>query len=401
MTQSPTTQPRLIHKLIWITLARLLINIGLRMVYPFAPALARGLGVPIADVYRLITLRNLAGFFSPLFSPLSERYGRQPTMIGAMVVFSLSCLLVVIWPTYLTLGVTLALIALTKVIFDPAMQSYVAENVAYERRGKAISFTELSWAGALLIGGPAISLAMARQGWQAPFFWLGLLGVAAAVALWRFVPRVSKQSGNGAVNLRQTAQVIWQYRVIWAAMIYIALAMGANETLLIVFGDWMESSFGLPLVALGFSAGLIGLAEVTGELTAGWSVDKFGKRPIIISAGILTALTSLIVPLTSHNLTMALIVYFGMFLFFEITVVGGVPLLTEIVPGNRAVVMSSVLAASALGRTLGSWLGPHLFITFGYVGNGVAAAVMMGAAVFVLTLWVQEGAATEGTEENL
>lgn len=384
---------QLLKQLSLITLARLLINTGIRMVYPFAPALARGLGVPIADVYRLIAFRNVFGFIGPLFSPLSGRYGRKPTMIGAMLLFAGGCLIVVVWPAYWALGATLSLIALAKVIFDPAMQSYVSERVPYQERGKAISITELSWAGALLIGGPALSLAITRQGWQAPFFWLALFGGLAAVVLWRYVSRTFVGANRGAVNLRQAATVIRRQRVVWAAMAYITLIMASNETLLIVFGDWLEKEFGLGLVALGFSAGVIGGAEVVGEVTAGWSVDKFGKRPVILTTAVGTAAVSFILPFTTINLILALLAYFGLFLFFEITVVGGVPLLTEIVPGARAVVMSSVLAASALGRLAGAWLGAVLFAEVGFIGNGVVAALLMATAVIILYRWVREGSA--------
>lgn len=382
-----------------MTLARLLINTGLRMVYPFAPAFARGLGIPVAEVYQLVALRSFAGLLSPLFGPLSERYGRKPVMFGSMVLFAVGCLVVAVWPAYWALGITLSVVALAKVIYDPAMQSYVGERVPYASRGRVLSLTELSWAGALLLGAPAISLAITRQGWRASFFWLAIMGMIAAVILWRFLPRTFAPTPHGA-TLRAAARVVRQHRVIWAAMAYVMLSMAANETLLIVFGDWMESAFGLSLVALGFSAGVIGGAEVTGELIAGVSVDRFGKRPVIITTGALSIAANFLLPFSGVSLPFALAAYFVVFLLFEITVVGGVPLLTEIVPAARAVVMSTVLAAAALGRAVGAWLGAILFMKMGYVGNGVAAAVLMGTAVVILALWVREYKTTEIAEST-
>lgn len=373
-----------------MSLARLCLNTGLRMVYPFAPAFARGLGVPIEAIYQLIVIRSFAGFLSPLFSPLSERYGRVPVMTGAMLMFGFGCLVVAVWPTYAALGITLCLISLAKIIYDPAMQSYIGERVPYAQRGKAISITELSWAGALLIGGPVLSLTIARQGWLAPFFWLGILGILAALAVWRGISRTHAPAAGGAVTLRQTASIIRRHRVIWAAMAYITLTMTASETLLIVFGDWMESTFGLGLVALGFSAGVIGLAEATGELSTGWAVDRFGKRSIVISTGLLNALAMLLLPFVSVTLGLAQIAYFAVFFLFEMAIVGSVPLMTELVPSARAVVMSAVIAAMALGRVAGAWLGPQLFAAWGFAANGIAAAVMMGVGVLILALWVHE-----------
>ena len=391
--QKPT---RLSWQLVLISLARLCLNSGLRMVYPFAPAFARQLNVPVTAVYRLVTWRSLAGFLSPLFGPLSERFGRKAVMIGSMLFFSVGCLLVWIWPSYWLLGVTLIIISVAKVIYDPAMQAYVGETVSYKQRGKALAVTELSWAGALLVGGPLIGIAIERQGWSASFFWLGLFGLITAVFLWRFLPTIkNKESGRGA-NLVDYWRVVRQHPVIWAAMLYSTLNMAGNETIFLVFGDWMEVSFGLSLVALGASAGVIGGAEVTGELFAGWSVDRFGKRPVVITAGLLNALVCLLIPLTSHNLTAALIAYFSLFLAFEISVVGAVPLMTEIVPSARSVVMSSFIAAGALGRAIGSWLGPFLFAEFGFSSNGWVSAMITAVAALILALWIREGTVDEG-----
>jgi predicted MFS family arabinose efflux permease len=372
-----------------ITFARLLLNTGLRMVYPFAPALARGLGVELTAVYRLIAIRNLSGFFSPVFGPLSERYGRRAVMAGAILLFSVGTAVVVIWPGFWPLGISLIAISMTKVIYDPAMQAYIGDAVPYRQRGKAISVTEVAWSVGLLLGAPATGFIMARWGWQAPFAWLAGLGFLAALALRRFLPD-SKGGDGQPTNLRQTLHVIRQHPVIWAAGLYVLLAMTANETLFIIFGDWMEASFGLALTGLGLTAGVIGGAELAAEIVVGWAVDRFGKRPIIITTGVLSALLYALLPVTAVSLTSALVTLFLLFFVFEITVVGGVPLLTEIVPRARGVVMSVTVASCALGRTLGTLIGPAIADRFGPIGSGLASAGMMLMAILVLALWVKE-----------
>lgn len=388
---TPQKPTRLSWQLILITLARLCLNTGLRMVYPFAPAFARQLDVPVTAVYRLVTMRNLAGFLAPLFAPLSERFGRRATMLGAMIFFGGGCLLVWLWPSYWLLGAALIIISLAKVIYDPAMQSYVGEIVSYQRRGRALAVTELSWAGALLVGGPLLGIAIEQQGWSAAFFWLGLFGLITAVLLWRFLPKVNKPTAGRGATLADYGRVLWQHPVIWAAMLHSLLLMAGNETIFLVFGDWMELSFGLSLLALGASAGVIGSAEIVGELFAGWSVDRWGKRPVIIITGLLNALVCLLIPLSGGNLTAALATYFILFLTFEVSVVGAVPLMTEIVPSARSVVMSSIIAAGALGRAVGSWLGPFLFTQFGFTSNGYASGLITAVATLLLAFWIREG----------
>lgn len=377
-------------QLIAITIGRLFLNTGLRMVYPFAPAFARGLDVPITAVYRVIALRNIAGFFSPLFSPLSERFGRKAVMMGSLVLFAGGCLLVVVYPTFWTFALAMGLLGLAKVNFDPSMQAYVGDAVPYKQRGKALSVTEYAWSLALLIGAPAVGLAIQAWGWSAPFFWLGVLSLLAALLMWRILPRLGKRSQAG-LSLRNTLRVVMQYRVIWATFAYTVLVMTANEMLFIVYGEWMETSFGLTLATLGFASAVIGGSEIIGETFAGWSVDRFGKRPIVITVGIMNALLYVILPFTSASLTTALITLFLLFFTFEVTVVGGMPLMTELVPNHRAVVMSVVVAAMSVGRTVGAFTGPAVLELGGFVLSGVVSALVMGTAVFILARWIREG----------
>jgi predicted MFS family arabinose efflux permease len=385
---------RFAWQLIAITIGRLFINTGLRMVYPFAPAFARGMGVPITAVYQVIALRNISGFFSPLFSPISEKFGRKAVMMGSLVLFAGGCVLVVVRPTFWTFALAMVLLGLAKVNFDPSMQAYVGDAVPYAQRGKALSVTEFAWSLALLIGAPAVGLAIEAGGWSAPFFWLGVLSLLAALLMWRILPRLGKRSQK-SLSLRNTLRVVADNRVIWAAFIYIALVMIANEILFIVYGEWMETSFGLTLATLGFASAIIGGSEIMGEAFAGWSVDRFGKRPIVITLGIMNALLYVILPFTSASLTTALITLFCLFFTFEVAVVGGMPLMTELVPKHRTVVMAMVVAAMSVGRAVGALTGPLFLEWGGFVLSGVVSALVMGTAVFILARWIREAKTIE------
>jgi predicted MFS family arabinose efflux permease len=373
-----------------LTFARFLQNTLLRIVYPFAPAFARGLGVPVATIYLIVSLRNLLGLFSPLFAPLPERHGRRVVMSVGLLIFGVVSLLVVGVPVVWTLGIAIITAGVLKVIYDPAMQSYLGDVVPYQQRGKALSMTEFAWSGAFLIGAPLTGWLIANQGWPAPFLWLGVGGLAAAVMLWRVLPPAGKGKGR-AVGMAYTWQILRENPVIWAAALYMMLALVAQETLFIVYGAWMETTFSLSLTSLGLATTLIGLAELGGEATAGWSVDRFGKRPVVILCGLLNAAIFLIIPLSAGSLVSAMAVLIALFFTFEIAIVGAIPLLTELVPSERVVVMSMSLGAMAAGRTIGSIIGPFVWSRTGMMGNSVISAVMMLLAVLVLARWLHEG----------
>ena len=372
-----------------ITFGRLVVNTSIRMTYPFLPAIARGLAVPLESVAQLVALRSFAGFLSPLFSPLSERFGRRLMLAVSMVAFALGCLIVFLWPAYWPLGATLVVTGIAKVVYDPAMQSYLGDVVAYEKRGKAIAITELSWAGALLVGAPLIGLIIERQGWHAPFFWLALFGIGAAILLWRLLP-AARVHTTRAADLRAVLRVMRGHSVIWAVALYVLSAMIAQELLLIVYGDWMEQSYGLALTNLGLASAVIGGAEIMGELTAGWSVDRFGKRRVVTTFGVLLAGVYFLIPFTSASLASALATLFIFFYLFEATFVGSMPLMTEVVPTARSVVLSVAFASAGLGRTVGALAGPLIWQQFGLRGNTSVGALMMLIAILVLARWMHE-----------
>jgi predicted MFS family arabinose efflux permease len=64
-------------------------------------------------------------------------------------------------------------------------------------------------------------------------------------------------------------------------------------------------------------------------------------------------------------------------------------MMTELVPSARATLLASNLAASALGRGLGAFIGPYLF-DIGLNANTGFAAIIAVVALIVLNLGVKE-----------
>lgn len=371
--------------------SRFLHSTLLRIVYPFAPAFARGLGVPIGTIYLVVSFRNLLSLLSPLFASLPQRFGYRNVMAAAIMALSAVCLLVAGVPVFWTFAVAIIAGGVIKVIFDPTMQAYLGDIVPYSQRGKAISLTEFGWSGAFLIGAPLTGWLIAQQGWSAPFLWLGLAAVPTAVLLRRALPPTGKTAGHETAGLGYIWRTLRRYPVIWASSLFMMLALVAQESFFIVYGDWMESVFKLNLTSLGAATILIGVAETCGEATAGWSTDRFGKRPVTILCGLINAAIFLLIPLSTGSLVTAVVAMVALFFTFEVAVVGAIPLLTELVPGARTVVMSMSLGAMAAGRTIGSLIGPIAWSRAGVAGNSIIAAVMMLLAVLVLFRWLHEG----------
>lgn len=375
------------------TTARLVINIGHRIAYPFLPAIARGLGVPLQSAGILITLLLATGLLSPLLGPLSDRLGRRRLVVAGMVIVAAGATLIgtaragalpVVAAGFIFLG-------LGKVTFDPSLRAYLGDRIPYQRRGRALAITELSWAGGLLIGAPAAGWLIARAGWRAPYAAVAGLALAGAIAVRLVLPGNHERGGRGAgaITVRQALQVVLQRPPAIAALAVTALIMLAHELLFVVYGTWMETNFGLSLGTLGLATAVVGAGELFGELGAGGLVDRLGKRRAIAIGLALTAASYLIWPLTARSLVPALISLFALLFFFEFTFVATLPLVTELVPQARATMVSLNGTVDHLGRSLGALVALPLWSLAGLWGNGLAAGVATLLAMILLLALVR------------
>ncbi len=167
---TPVTQGSgLAWKVCVATLCRLALNTARRFAYPFAPALSRGMGVPLTAVTSIIAVNQSTAILGMFFGPLADRLGYRLMMLAGLGMLVLGMFAGGFLPFY---GVVLAaffLAGLGKSVFDPAIQAYISQRVPFHRRGLFIGLIEFSWAGSTLVGIPLIGLLIEYMGWRAPF----------------------------------------------------------------------------------------------------------------------------------------------------------------------------------------------------------------------------------------
>ncbi|MBI4670927.1 MAG: MFS transporter [Chloroflexi bacterium] len=176
-----TTAPRVsLWRLLTVILfSRTVLDTAYRAVYPFLPFIAADLGVSLEAAAQIIQARNLVGFLAPVFGPLSDRFGRRIVMVAGAGLISLACLtLLFVAPLGLVIA-AMVIISIGIILFVPAQQAYLGDEVPYAERGRAMAFGELSWSGAALVGLPLVGLIVRWFDWRTAFGVLGILCVAA------------------------------------------------------------------------------------------------------------------------------------------------------------------------------------------------------------------------------
>jgi predicted MFS family arabinose efflux permease len=355
---------------------RIVLNTARRFAYPFAPALSRGLSVPLTAVTSMIAVNQLTSVLGILFGPLADRLGYRRMMCAGLAVLAAGMFAGGLFPFFFVILAALFLAGLGKTIFDPAIQAHVGERVPIQRRGLAIGLLEVSWAGSTLLGIPLIGILIDGYGWRAPFLALAGCGVLGIAALRIVIPRDEVKPlldpAGGAVIRR--IKGLLRDRASMSLLAFSFFINMANDHLFVVYGAWLEDAFELGILALGFGTSVIGAAELCGEFLVAALSDRLGLRRALIIGVVVSSLTYVALPLVGVTLPLALGSIFVVFLAYEFTIVTGITMSTELLPHSRATLVAGFMAAAGLGRVCGALLGGPVWLAGGILATGLASA---------------------------
>lgn len=373
-----------IQILIVVFLARLTIDVGVRLPYPFIPQLAEGMGMTIVGFSWLLFIRSMAGIVGPFFGVAADRIGRRKIMTAGLLFQAVGVLgLTVITGWWVVLP--MILYGISTSAFIPAEQAYISDQVAYNKRGRALAAIEFSWATSSIVGLPIIGWMIDAFGWRAPLVVLGLFSLLFAIIIWLTMPKAEHQA-----QTRLAPGDFWRVflrpNVLAAVFVGVLLFMSAGmfSTL---WSIWLTADFGLTAATLGLIATAVGIMELAGSGSASLFIDRIGRRRGSLFGLGATALAFLALPVTQTSLPLVIggLVVFG--LFVEFTIVSLVTLFSEQAPEARATVFSLVGFGAAIGSAISSPLTALLWENLGLaVVCTVGAASLFAAAGLVWRL---------------
>ncbi|MFP5298554.1 MAG: MFS transporter [Actinomycetota bacterium] len=361
-------------------IARTIANAALRVVYPFLPAIARGLGVTPASVASAIALRNLGGFGTPLVARAAERHGRRSIMSGAMVAVAAGCFLTAATGELLVAAAGMVAVGFAKPAFDISMQAWFGDRVPYAERGRIFGITELTWSVAIVLV-PLAALLIEATSWRAPFIVLGAAASVGAVLIRRGLdPDRPVEHVRRPVRLDRSAV---------ALLLSVWLFSLASEMPFIVYGQWLESDFGLSIAGIGLFTLVIAVAELGGEGAVMAVSDRIGLKRMWLWGAIVSGGAYLALGAVGGSLAAAVGVVMIWIVAFEVTIVAAIPFASELKAESRDRFLSLFAVMVSAGRVAGALLAQPLFSAgdMGAVGAASAAAVFASA---ILLLFVPD-----------
>ena len=365
------------------TLTRAVINTSYRMVYPFLPVFARGLGVEPASLALAFSVRSFLGIFGPFLATVADTHDRKTGFLLGIGLFAAGSGLVGLSPFFWTFIIGISLTLLGNVVFIPSLSAYLGDHVPYKRRGRVLAITELSWALAFIGGIPVVRWLIESYSWVTPFIFFTIVGVVLFVVVLVTVPseKIAKSSEN--TIWRNLGRILRSWPAL-AGLLAGVLFTTANELVNLVFGLWIEQGFGLDFAALTVASVVIGISELGGEIFTGIWLDSVGKRRMIWIFLGLNSLAAALLPFTGGTLSLAMIGLGFFYVTFEVLLVSALTLMSEVMPSARATILSATLAGFSVGRMTGDLIGPGLF-NIGFWATCLVAIVLNLAAAGLMT----------------
>jgi predicted MFS family arabinose efflux permease len=293
------------------------------IVFPLAPFVAAGLGVPAPEAAwasLAFTLAAGAGGLTGALLPAAA--DRRRVLTGALAGLGLGSLAAGLAPDFPLLLAARAASGFCSGPLLAAVFAIIPDIVAPARRGRAFSLVVGAYGMALAIGLPGALLLAAAGGWRLPFLALAALCLPllpACRAVFRPTPR-------GAAAPVEPARLLDLLRRPESATGLALIASASFATLLVSphLGTFGLRNAGLDSVALGSVYLLGGGLALLATRATGWAMDRLGALPAAFGA--------------SLALTLAMLLAFG----FAAPVGPAVPVL--------ALVLATQLARSTLAQ---------------------------------------------------
>ena len=276
--QSETKHPNAM--LASFTLTRLTVSTAFRMMFPFLPVIARGLGVSNESIAVIVSARSALGITAPFLGSVADYTGRKTAMLSGLGLFSGGLLLIAILPSYGMLAAGLLLSSLGMILVDSTIYATIGDSMPYEQRGRAIAIVESGWSAAFIIGIPIVGWMIANGDWYTPFKWLAITGFLILALLFFLMPHYNADRAEDE-NIWNGIRSLLRVPSARAILIFSVLILFANSLINIIFGVWLEDVHKLSVEGLGSASTILGFAGISGVILVALFSDRIGKRRAI------------------------------------------------------------------------------------------------------------------------
>jgi predicted MFS family arabinose efflux permease len=366
MSPSPTLPAVSERKIVLLLAAVMFVNVlDFMMVMPLGPDFARALGIPTARLGIIggsyTAAAAVAGLIGTLFL---DRFDRRSALAVAMGGLVTATALGGLAHSFEMLVATRVLAGVFGGPASSLSMSILADVVAPERRGKAISQVMGAFAVASVLGVPLGMRLALIGGWPTPFFAVAGMGLVVAVAAIAIMPpmRGHLQRLREPAQSRSLGAFLSDGTVLLALSGVVAVNMG---TFLLVpnLAAWLQHNLHFPRESLEWLYLVGGVLSFAAMRVAGAFVDRRGSVPVtVFGSGLMIIIVALAFLPAQTPLHPAL-VFAGFMVANGTRAVALNALSTRVpLPTERARFMSAQSAAQHMAAALGATISSLVLV---------------------------------------
>lgn len=359
-----------------LTAARLTANACFRFAPPFLASISDDFSTSLGRIGFALMFTELIMIVSPLVGTAVDRLDRRTAMVGGLLGVSAATTLAAASPNVLVFVIGIAILGLSKLVFDIGLSAWVNDHVDYERRGRVIGITETSWALGLLVGVTAMGLVAAASDWR----WGYATGAGATALMALHVARRMSRSAP-ILTTDRTVPRARIPRAGWLVVASMFFLMAASQCVFVTFGSWLEDEFGFTEAGIAAVAFGLGAFELFASVTSARRTDVWGKeRSVALGAGLIVP-AGVALALFDERQVLGLVALAVFLLGFEFAIVSLLPVGANLVPSAPGRGLGLTLGGGTLGRAAMS-----LAATAAYDARGISASALIGAGCALATV---------------
>ena len=338
-----------------------------------------------AAVAMLVTVFGVTfALGAPLLQVMLSHIARKRLLLGGLLVMAAGAALCALAPNYPTLLLARFLTAAGAAAVSPVASSIGAALVPAERRGHALAVVFSGMTMASVAGMPLASWLAANLGWRVMFGVTAVLGLAAAIAVWRFV---GKTPAGAPVCWIDFGRLLVA-RDVLAAQAVMVLAMTALFCTYTLITPILASRFHASAGAISVALGVYGVAGLLGNRAARHAAARWSAERSILTALAVLGLAFLGVRLLPASLPGALWLVMALMAAWAVAIDLFLPAQQRRMVEMRSQAPSLVLAINSstlfVGMAAGSFVGGKLAVLAGLDAVTLASCLLALSAALLL-----------------
>lgn len=291
--------------------------IGFGLIMPFLPRYAKSYGATKSQIGMMMGLFSIVRIFSsPLGGRLADKVGRKPLMVGGMALYTIVMFLFGTADSVPEVFLYRGAQGFASGLIWPVTYAYVGDIVKESKRGKAMGLYSMSFASGNAVGPILGGVIAVNFNYSLAFYFTSLLALISAILLFVGIKESYERASTKSRSKKSIFDVkkfklseitkhpktflaltIGSFTVFFGlAMVYPMLPIFANEVL------------GMGDLKIGFIWAVMGFTQLFVMFPAGSLADRVGRKKLIVSGSLISAIFCGAISLSIGFLSLAIIV---------------------------------------------------------------------------------------------